>query len=40
MRLGVGENVIPLGALRNRLDELPAEKDREVICCCAIWTWE
>ncbi len=36
MRLGIGETVIPLGALRNRLDELPEDKDREIICFCKI----
>jgi NADPH-dependent 2,4-dienoyl-CoA reductase/sulfur reductase-like enzyme/rhodanese-related sulfurtransferase len=36
MRLGLGENLIPLGALRNRLDELPQDKDREIICYCKI----
>ncbi|MBU0678709.1 MAG: FAD-dependent oxidoreductase [Verrucomicrobia bacterium] len=36
MRLGVGENLIPLGALRNRLNELPADKDQEIICYCKI----
>ena len=36
MRLGIGEVLIPLGALRKRLDELPPDKDREVICFCKI----
>jgi NADPH-dependent 2,4-dienoyl-CoA reductase/sulfur reductase-like enzyme/rhodanese-related sulfurtransferase len=36
MRLGIGENLIPLGALRKRLDELPADKDHEIICYCKI----
>ncbi|WP_058555374.1 FAD-dependent oxidoreductase [Thiohalocapsa sp. ML1] len=36
MRLGVGETLIPLGALRDRLDELPQDKDREVILYCKI----
>jgi len=36
MRLGIGESIIPLGALRNRLKELPEDKDREVICFCKI----
>jgi len=36
MRLGVGEVLIPLGALRNRLDELPADKEKEIICYCKI----
>ena len=36
MRLGIGEHLIPLGALRDRLGELPEDKDREVICYCKI----
>jgi len=36
MRLGIGEHLIPLGALRNRLGELPADKDAEIICYCKI----
>ncbi len=36
MRLGVGETLIPLGALRGRLGELPEDKDREIICFCKI----
>jgi len=36
MRLGIGETLIPLGALRNRLNEIPADKDHEVICFCKI----
>ncbi|HPJ94262.1 MAG TPA: FAD-dependent oxidoreductase [Deltaproteobacteria bacterium] len=36
MRLGVGETLIPLGALRRRLGELPEDKDREIICYCKI----
>ncbi len=36
VRLGIGEHLIPLGALRGRLDELPAEKDKEIICFCKI----
>ena len=35
-RLGIGETLIPLGALRKRLNELPQDKDREVICYCKI----
>jgi NADPH-dependent 2,4-dienoyl-CoA reductase/sulfur reductase-like enzyme/rhodanese-related sulfurtransferase len=35
-RLGIGENLIPLGALRGRLQELPEDKDREIICYCKI----
>jgi len=36
MRLGIGETLIPLGALRKRLGELPADKDAEIICYCKI----
>lgn len=36
MRLGMGETLIPLGALRNRLNELPKNKDQEIICFCKI----
>ncbi|HDP79777.1 MAG TPA: pyridine nucleotide-disulfide oxidoreductase [Spirochaetes bacterium] len=36
MRLGVGETLIPLGALRKRLGEIPADKDKEIICYCKI----
>jgi NADPH-dependent 2,4-dienoyl-CoA reductase/sulfur reductase-like enzyme/rhodanese-related sulfurtransferase len=36
MRLGIGERLIPLGALRNRLNELPADKNMEIICFCKI----
>lgn len=36
MRLGIGETLIPLGALRKRLNELPEDKDREIICFCKI----
>jgi len=36
MRLGVGEKLIPLGALRKRLHELPEDKEKEIICYCKI----
>ena len=36
MRLGIGEMLIPLGALRKRLKELPADKEKEIICYCKI----
>jgi NADPH-dependent 2,4-dienoyl-CoA reductase/sulfur reductase-like enzyme/rhodanese-related sulfurtransferase len=36
MRLGIGEKLIPLGALRGRLAELPRESCREIICFCKI----
>lgn len=35
-RLGIGETLIPLGALRKRLAELPANKDMEIVCYCKI----
>ncbi len=36
MRLGVGEELIPLGALRNSLDKLPQDKDAEIIAFCKV----
>jgi len=36
MRLGIGEHLIPLGALRSRLSELPEDKSAEIICYCKI----
>lgn len=36
MRLGVGEVLIPQGALRKRLDELPEDKNKEIITFCKI----
>ncbi len=36
MRLGVGETLIPVGALRKRLNELPEDKDKEIITFCKI----
>ncbi len=36
MRLGVGEMLIPLGALRGRLNEVPQDKNAEIICYCKI----
>ncbi len=36
MRLGVGEKLIPLGQLRKRLEEMPADKNAEIICWCKI----
>ena len=36
MRLGIGETLIPQGALRGRLNELPEDKDREIILYCKI----
>ena len=36
VRLGLGETLIPLGALGKGLNELPEDKDREIICYCKI----
>ncbi|MBN2735740.1 MAG: FAD-dependent oxidoreductase [Spirochaetales bacterium] len=36
MRLGIGETLIPLGVLRNRINELPENKAMEIICFCKI----
>ena len=36
MRLGIGETLIPLGALRKRLAEIPADKNNEIVCFCKI----
>lgn len=36
MHLGIGEKLLPLGALRSRLEELPEDKDSEIICFCKI----
>lgn len=36
MRLGLGEVLIPLGALRKRLGELPQDKEQEIVCYCKI----
>jgi NADPH-dependent 2,4-dienoyl-CoA reductase/sulfur reductase-like enzyme/rhodanese-related sulfurtransferase len=36
MRLGIGETLIPLGALRRRLNELPQDKNRLIVCYCKI----
>jgi len=35
-RLGIGETLIPLGALRKRIKEIPEDKNREMICYCKI----
>ncbi|MBN2078963.1 MAG: FAD-dependent oxidoreductase [Spirochaetes bacterium] len=35
-RLGIGEKLVPLETLRRRLGELPADKDAEIICYCAV----
>jgi NADPH-dependent 2,4-dienoyl-CoA reductase/sulfur reductase-like enzyme/rhodanese-related sulfurtransferase len=36
MRLGIGETLIPLGAIRKRFKELPEDKNKEIICYCKI----
>ncbi len=36
MRLGIGEVLIPLGALRKRMHELPQDKSKEIVCFCKI----
>ncbi len=35
-RLGIGETLIPIGYLRERLNELPKDKNREIITYCKI----
>jgi len=36
MELGIGETLIPLGALRSKLEMLPKDKDAEIITFCKI----
>lgn len=36
MRLGLGEQLIPLGKLRNSVEKLPQDKDKEIIVYCKI----
>lgn len=36
MRLGIGEKLIPLGQLRRRLNEMPEDKNTEIITWCKI----
>ncbi|MDD3148161.1 MAG: FAD-dependent oxidoreductase [Candidatus Riflebacteria bacterium] len=36
MRLGIGEDLIPLGALRTRMKELPADKNALIVAYCKI----
>ena len=36
MRIGRGNLLMPMGKLRDRLDELPQDKDQEIICYCKI----
>ena len=35
-RLGIGETLIPVGMLRKRLNELPADKTKEIVTYCKI----
>lgn len=35
-RLGIGETLIPIGLLRKRLDEIPEDKNTEIISYCKI----
>lgn len=36
MRLGIGERLLPLGAMRERLAELPEDKNAPIVCYCKI----
>ena len=36
MRLGIGETLISLGALRKRMNELHEDREKEIICYCQI----
>ena len=36
MRLGVGEKLIPLGQLRKRLADLPADKNAPIVAYCKV----
>ncbi len=36
IRLGIGETLIPLGALRGRFNELPEDRNREIILYCRV----
>jgi NADPH-dependent 2,4-dienoyl-CoA reductase/sulfur reductase-like enzyme/rhodanese-related sulfurtransferase len=36
MRLGIGEKLIPLGQLRSRINELPEDKNTEIVVWCKI----
>ncbi|MFW5754733.1 MAG: rhodanese-like domain-containing protein, partial [Marinilabiliaceae bacterium] len=36
MRLGIGEALIPIGKLRERLHELPKDKNKEIVTLCKI----
>ncbi len=36
LRIGIGEKLIPLGQLRKRMDEMPEDKNAEIITWCKI----
>ncbi|TCO07718.1 FAD-dependent oxidoreductase [Natronoflexus pectinivorans] len=36
MRLGIGETLIPVGMIRKRIDDLPQDKNKEIITYCQI----
>ncbi len=36
LRIGLGEMLMPMGRLRDRLGDLPEDKDQEIICYCKI----
>jgi len=36
MRIGIGEILIPYAEVRDRLHELPADKNKEIICYCKV----
>ena len=36
MRLGIGERLMPLGSIREKLNELPEDKNTPIICYCKI----
>jgi rhodanese-related sulfurtransferase len=36
LRLGIGEVLIPLDELRRRIDEIPSDRDAEIICYCKV----
>ncbi|MDD4456483.1 MAG: rhodanese-like domain-containing protein [Syntrophotalea acetylenica] len=36
VRIGIGETLIPIGELRHRFEDLPEDRDREIVCFCKI----
>ncbi len=36
MRLGIGETLCPIGALRSRLGELPQDRNAPIVCFCRV----